>query len=158
MFWALKWGIVRFSSSNWSRDMTKHKNAMIANFHDFARKIRQILQNSKNWRNNIFTFIDVSPKIFELQRPTIPHFEAWNKLFWPFFIHLSDMRDIIEQQSKICVWFFLHKTLGRDLNKSRDLHNPVITATKTGTSVIIGDSLDINHRMGRFQSEALIHN
>ena len=56
--------------------MTKHKNAMISKFPDFERKIRQILQNSKNSRNNIFMFIDVSPKIFELQRRTIPHFKA----------------------------------------------------------------------------------
>ena len=67
---------------------------MISNFHDFARKIRQILQNSKNWRNNIFMFIDVSPKIFELQRRTIPHFKAWNKLIWPFVIHFSAKSDI----------------------------------------------------------------
>ena len=78
----------------WSRDMTKHKIAMISNFHDFERKIRQILQNSKNWRNNIFMFIDVSPKIFELQRCTIPHFKAWNKLIWPFVIHFSTKSDI----------------------------------------------------------------
>ena len=79
LFQALKWGIVRLSSSNWSRDMTKHKNAMISKFPDFERKIRQILQNSKNWRNNIFMFIDVSLKIFKLQRSTIPHFKAYDQ-------------------------------------------------------------------------------
>ena len=82
MFPALKWGIVRLSSSNWSRDMTKHKNAIISKFPDFERKIRQILQNSKNWRNNIFTFIDVSLKIFTLQRRTIPHTVGWGRV-WP---------------------------------------------------------------------------
>ena len=107
MFPALKWGIVCLSSSNWSRDMTKHKNAMISKFPDFERKIRQILQNSKNWRNNIFMFIDVSPKIFELQRRTIPHFKAWNKLIWPFVIHFSTKSDISwSAEQNTCPIFF----------------------------------------------------
>ena len=56
--------------------MNEYKNAMISKFPDFERKIRQILQNSKNWRNNIFMLIDVSMKIFKLQRRTIPYFKA----------------------------------------------------------------------------------
>ena len=95
------------SSSNWSRDMTKHKNAIISKFPDFERKIRQILQNSKNWKNDIFMFIDVSPKIFELQRRTIPHFKAWNKLIWPFVIHFSTKSDISwSAEQNTCPIFF----------------------------------------------------
>ena len=89
--------------------MTRYKNAMISKFPKFERKICQILQNSKNWRNNIFTFIDVSPKIFMLQRLTIPHSKAWNKLFWPFLIHFSAKSDISwSAEQNTCIIFWTH--------------------------------------------------
>ena len=125
MFWALKWGILHSSSSNWSRDMTKHKNAMISKFPDFERKIRQILQNSKNWRNNIFMFIDVSPKIFKLQRRTIPHFKGWNKLFWPFDIHFNTKTDISwSAEQNTCPIFF-----APDFKYSHSREKPIIQST-----------------------------
>ena len=44
---------------------------------------RKCINSYKNWKINIFMFSGLSPEIFKLQRPTIPHFNLWNKLFWP---------------------------------------------------------------------------
>ena len=55
----------------------------------------------------MFMLFGVFLKEFELQRRTIPHFEAWNKLFWPLFVHLSDMSDIFwtTEQNKCPIFF-----------------------------------------------------
>ena len=39
------------------------------------------LQKRKNWKTYTFINFVVSPKVFELQRRTIPHFKALDQLF-----------------------------------------------------------------------------
>ena len=41
------------------------------------------LQKWKNWKTHIFIHFVVSSKVVEVQRFTIPHFKAFDLLFWP---------------------------------------------------------------------------
>ena len=44
----------------------------------------------KNWhflKKQFFSFLIISPVIFDLQKRTIPQIKALNILFWPYFIH-----------------------------------------------------------------------
>ena len=41
------------------------------------------LQKRKNWKTYTFINFIVSPKVFELQRRTIPHFKALDQWFRP---------------------------------------------------------------------------
>ena len=45
--------------------------------------INIFLQKHKNWKTYTFINFVVSPKVFKLQRRTIPHFKALDQLFWP---------------------------------------------------------------------------
>ena len=52
-------------------------------------------------------FFGESPKIFELQRHTIPHFNLWNKSFWPFITQFSCRTDILwDIEQNMCPNFF----------------------------------------------------
>ena len=51
----------------------------------------------KNWhflKKQFFSFLIISPVIFDLQKRTIPQIKALNILFWPYFIHFIARMDI----------------------------------------------------------------
>ena len=58
----------------------------------------------KKW---YFLFLSISPVFFEVQRCTIPHFEALDQLFWPLAWFLTLGSIIFAVWSKIFVHFFL---------------------------------------------------
>ena len=66
-------------------DMNKHKKCQFLIFSFFAILCSDtviFLQKRKNWKTRIFIHFVVSPKVIELQRCTMPHFEALDLLIW----------------------------------------------------------------------------
>ena len=86
MFLALKWGIARLCRSNSFRDTAINVKTLDFYFFSFC-KIWLIFY-TKSWKFHIIELflLVISLEPFEVERHTIPHFKAWNKSFWPFFI------------------------------------------------------------------------
>ena len=86
LFLALKWGIARLCRSNSFRDTAINVKTLDFYFFSFC-KIWLIFY-TKSWKFHIIELflLVISLEPFEVERHTIPHFKAWNKSFWPFFI------------------------------------------------------------------------
>ena len=86
LFLALKWGIARLCRSNSFRDTAINVKTLDFYFFSFC-KIWLIFY-TKSWKFHIIELflLVISLEPFEVERRTISHFEAWNKLFWPLFI------------------------------------------------------------------------
>ena len=86
LFLALKWGIARLCRSNSFRDTAINVKTLDFYFFSFC-KIWLIFY-TKSWKFHIIELflLVISLEPFEVERHTISHFEAWNKLFWPLFI------------------------------------------------------------------------
>ena len=86
LFLSLKWGIAQLCRSNSFRDTAINVKTLDFYFFSFC-KIWLIFY-TKSWKFHIIELflLVISLEPFEVERHTIPHFKAWNKSFWPFFI------------------------------------------------------------------------
>ena len=86
LFLALKWGIARLCRSNSFRDTAINVKTLDFYFFSFC-KIWLIFY-TKSWKFHIIELflLVISLEPFEVERHTIPHFKAWNKLFWPLLL------------------------------------------------------------------------
>ena len=90
----------------------------------------------KNWhflKKQFFSFLIISPVIFDLQKRTIPQIKALNILFWPYFIHFIARMDIWwAMKPRMCPGFF-----------SSDFTSP----TRTSTFNTTGESFQMRYCM-----------
>ena len=84
LFQKWKWSIVCLWSSNIFGDTPK--NIEILTFWLFVKIDEVSIQNRENSKIDTFLCLAISRELIELQRCTIPHFNPWNKLFWPLFL------------------------------------------------------------------------
>ena len=107
LFLTLKWGIARLCRSNSFRDTAINVKTLDFYFFSFC-KIWLIFY-TKSWKfhiNKLFLLV-ISLEPFEVERRTIPHFKAWNKLFWPLFIQKYFEGSYYQIISKrMCLIFF----------------------------------------------------
>ena len=94
MFQALIWGIVRFCRSNITRDMIKILKSCFFKKQFFTFNFSKKCKNWHFLKKQFFSFLIISPVIFDLQKRTIPQIKALNILFWPYFIHFIARMDI----------------------------------------------------------------
>ena len=69
------------------------------------------LQKHKNWKTHFLIYFVVSPKVFEQQIWTIPHFKALDQLFWPLACILTLQLIAFELWIKIPVANFCQQSL-----------------------------------------------
>ena len=85
-----------------------------SNFSVFVKKCKSHYTNlQKMWKfkNQHFLFLIISPMIFELQRHTIPHFEALDYLFWLLAWRLTLGVILSDLWTKKAVANFRHQSL-----------------------------------------------
>ena len=70
-----------------------------------------LYKNARNWKSNSFTYFIVTSKLLRLQRLTIPHFKALDKLFWPLAWVLTLGAITFVLLRKVSVYFFSWHTL-----------------------------------------------
>ena len=87
MFKALIWGIVHFCRSNITRDMIKILKSCFFKKQFFTFNFSKKCKNWHFLKKQFFSFLIISPVIFDLQKCTIPHIKALTIQFWPYFIH-----------------------------------------------------------------------
>ena len=106
-----KASIVHLCNLNGFWDMIKNKICQFSKIFIFFTishsNFRIFLQKRKIWKNIFYTNLVVSLKVIELQRCTIPHFEALDLLFWPLAWLLTLGSIILALWHKTFVYFFL---------------------------------------------------
>ena len=119
LFLALKWGIARLCRSNSFRDTAINVKTLDFYFFSFC-KIWLIFY-TKLWKFHIIELflLVISLEPFEVERHTIPHFKAWNKSFWPFFIQKYSEGSQYQIISKRKCPIFFDSDFIKSKNKSR---------------------------------------
>ena len=111
LFLALKWGTARLCRSNDIQNTAINVKTLHIYFLIFC-KIWRIFY-TKSWKLHIIELflLVITLEPFEVERRTIPHFKAWNKLFWPLFIQKYSEGSHYQTMSKRMCSIFFTQTL-----------------------------------------------